>query len=188
MINNDEGCIRYLMQEMDPAEEIEFEREMLNNQDLLIEVESLRRTYKKLGKLQLINPPNDFIEQVKQNAVRVQKHQTHRSKIIFIKFAKAVASAAAAILIVSSTLYFNDYFKSTPIDNTSTIQAIQNSNVQPWVDKNEIIKFAGTEYSSASSKEFDEEINHSLDKLKLVDNKAGFTPNNKKVVLVRVSQ
>lgn len=188
MINNDEGCIRYLMQEMDPAEEIEFEREMLNNQDLLIEVESLRRTYKKLGKLPLINPPNDFLEQIKHNVLRVQKEKTQRSKIIFFNFTKAVASVAAAILIVSSTLYFNDYFKSTPIDNTSTIQAIQNSNVQPWVDKNEIIKFVGMEYSSVSTDEFDEEINHSFNKLKLVDNKTGFTSNNKKVILTRVSQ
>ena len=94
MINNDEGCIRYLMKEMDPAEEIEFEREMLNNQNLLIEVESLRRISKKLGKLPLINPPNDVLEQIKQNAVRLQKEKTQRSNIKFVNFAKAVASVS----------------------------------------------------------------------------------------------
>lgn len=188
MINNDEGCIRYLMKEMDPAEEIEFEREMLNNQNLLIEVESLKRISKKLGKLPLINPPNDVLEQIKQNAVRVQKEKTQRSNIIFVNFAKAVASVSAAIMIGSITLYFNNNLKSTPIDKTSTIQAIQTLNVQPWVDKNEIIKFAGTEYSSVPTDEFDEEINHSFNKLKLVDNNIGFTSNNKKVILTRVSQ
>ena len=47
---NDDGCIRYLMKEMDPSEEIEFEREMMKDEDLLIEVETLRKSFQKLGK------------------------------------------------------------------------------------------------------------------------------------------
>ena len=188
MINNDEGCIRYLMQEMDPAEEIEFEREMLKNQDLLIEVESLRRTDKKLGKLPLINPPNVVLEQIKQNAVRIQKEKTQRSKTLFFNFTRALASVAAVFMILSITLYYYTNLKITLIDKTSTIQATKNSIVLPWVDKNEIIKFAGTEYRSVPTDEFDEEINHSFNKLKLVDNKTGFTSNNKKIILTRISQ
>ena len=83
MINNDEGCIRYLMQEMDPAEEIEFEREMLKNQDLLIEVESLRRTDKKLGKLPLINPPNDCFRTNKTKCCKGTKRKNTRIKNIY---------------------------------------------------------------------------------------------------------
>ena len=40
--------IRFLMDEMDPSEKIVFEQRIQLNQDLLIEVESLKQTWQKL--------------------------------------------------------------------------------------------------------------------------------------------
>ena len=39
--------IRFLMDEMDPSEKIVFEQRIQLNQDLLIEVESLKKTWQK---------------------------------------------------------------------------------------------------------------------------------------------
>ena len=86
MLNKDDGCIRYLMQEMDPAEVIEFEREMLNDENLLIEVESLRKTYEKLAKLPLYNPPKLLIDQVIQKVVSKQQKRKHETKFLFLTY------------------------------------------------------------------------------------------------------
>ena len=73
MQKNDEDCIRYLMREMDPSEEIEFEREMMSNENLLIEVESLRSTYNKVKKLPLKQAPKELLNRVKEEAVLNQQ-------------------------------------------------------------------------------------------------------------------
>eukprot|EP00579_Thalassiosira_antarctica_P023677 CAMPEP_0201981284 /NCGR_PEP_ID=MMETSP0904-20121228/73048_1 /ASSEMBLY_ACC=CAM_ASM_000553 /TAXON_ID=420261 /ORGANISM="Thalassiosira antarctica, Strain CCMP982" /LENGTH=296 /DNA_ID=CAMNT_0048533817 /DNA_START=138 /DNA_END=1025 /DNA_ORIENTATION=+ len=76
---NDEDCIRYLMREMDPSEEIEFEREMMSNENLLIEVESLRSTYNKVKKLPLKQTPQDLLSKVKEQAVMDQRKKLRSS-------------------------------------------------------------------------------------------------------------
>ena len=176
------------MREMDPTEEIEFEREMLNNQNLLIEVQSLKTTYKKLDRLPLLNPPNDFIEQIKQNAVSVQRKRTEKSKTLFLNYAKAVASIAAALMVVSITFYFNHKFNDTFIEKTSTIQTTKNLKILPWIDRNEVIQFVGTTNKSVVPNAFEEEMNQSFGKLRQVKNKIGFTTNDKKVILTSTNK
>ena len=44
MHTDENNAIRYLMKEMDPSEEMEFEKQMREDENLLIEVESLRAT------------------------------------------------------------------------------------------------------------------------------------------------
>ena len=185
MLNSDEGCIRYLMREMDPAEEIEFEREMLKDENLLIEVESLRRTYQKLGKLPLENPPQALVDQVKENVVAEQRKRTERSKILFMNFARAVASVAAALMIVSTAFYFYGDFNSTPIENTSTIQE---PNIQPWVDRSEVIQFVGTTNQPLAPTSLDADVEKSFDKLKLVNSETGFSTPNRRVILTSTNQ
>ncbi len=188
MLNSDEGCIRYLMREMDPAEEIEFEREMLKNENLLIEVESLRRTYQKLGKLPLKNPPHSVVDSVKENAIEQQRKRTERSKILFINFAKAVASVAAALMIVSTAIYFYGGLEEQGLDNSTTLQPIQSAEIQPWVDRNEVIQFVGTTNQPVEPSALDQDVEQSFDKLKLVNSETGFSPPNRKVILTSTSQ
>ena len=64
----DEGVIRYLMKEMDPSEEIEFERCMMEDENLLIEVECLRRSLEKTKQLPNFNPPESLTEEIPQKA------------------------------------------------------------------------------------------------------------------------
>lgn len=131
---NDDDCIRYLMREMDPSEEIEFERKMLSDQNLLIEVESLRSTYNKFKKLPLQNPPAHLVAEIQKNAVQQQSKRVRKQHWLN----KSVAIAATfTLLLASAGIYFYDFESDTPITNFST--ASQNSLVKPWVDKNEVI-------------------------------------------------
>lgn len=105
---NDEDCIRYLMREMDPSEEIEFEREMMSNENLLIEVESLRSTYNKVKKLPLKQTPAEILNKVKEQAVSDQQKRLRSSFKLIGWFGKTVAVAATILLLISVSVYFID--------------------------------------------------------------------------------
>jgi hypothetical protein len=51
MRKTDTKSIAYLFKEMDPSEEVEFERSLKSNENLLIEVESFRQTNERLQPL-----------------------------------------------------------------------------------------------------------------------------------------
>lgn len=185
MLNNEEGCIRYLMREMDPAEEIEFEREMLKDENLLIEVESLRKTYQKLGKLPLKHPPAHIVEQVVEKAVEQQKKKVQDSRIWVMNFSRAVASVAAAVLIVSAGVYFYN----TPTENSgeqTQYTAEQEVNIQPWVDRNNVIQLVGTSTQPSMSESLQNDVMQSFQKLRLVNTETGFSPPSRKIVLTNV--
>ncbi len=137
---NDEDCIRYLMREMDPSEEIEFEREMMSNENLLIEVESLRSTYNKVKKLPLKQTPAEILEKVKKQAVSDQQRQLRNSFKLIGWFGKTVAIAATFLLLISVSVYFMNTGKL--IDQTGQSSVMSARTVQPWVDRNEIIKIS----------------------------------------------
>ena len=73
MRNEDNDCIRYLMKEMDPSEELLMERAMMEDEDLLIEVESMRQTLQKLDQLPKMDPPSDVAEAVMEKAAEQAK-------------------------------------------------------------------------------------------------------------------
>ena len=140
MQKNDEDCIRYLMREMDPSEEIEFEREMMSNENLLIEVESLRSTYNKVKKLPLKQTPKELLAKVKEQAIKDQQKRLQTSFNMIGWLGKTVAAAATILLIISVGVYFFNPFSENVISKSSNSQVISASPVQPWVDRNEVIK------------------------------------------------
>ena len=135
MHTNDDDTIRYLMREMDPSEEIEFERKMLSNQNLLIEVESLRSTLYKVKKLPSQNPPSHLIAEIQKKAIEEQKKQIKRPLLA----RKSVAVAASLILIASTSLYFYNADNSSQ-NNSRLVEVSRSSLVKPWIDENEIIR------------------------------------------------
>lgn len=137
---NDEDCIRYLMREMDPSEEIEFEREMMSNENLLIEVESLRSTYNKVKKLPLKQTPAEILNKVKEQAVSDQQKRLRSSFKLIGWFGKTVAVAATILLLISVSVYFIDFVTLTSSPAQTTV--ISAGTVQPWVDRNEIINIS----------------------------------------------
>ncbi len=184
MLNSDEGCIRYLMREMDPAEEVEFEREMLNDENLLIEVETLRRTYQKLGKLPEFQPPTELVDEIRTKAVAQQRAHNHRFRNRVIQLSKAVASVAAALMVVSTAVYF---YGGTETQQSTAVPVEQNT-IEPWVDRNEVILFVGTSTQSAEPNELDAEVDQSFGKLRLVNSETGFSTPNRRIVLTSTNR
>ena len=64
MSNVDELCIKYVFDELDPSEITLVEQAMIHDQNLLIEVESLKSTWKKLSKLPELTPPPNISEAI----------------------------------------------------------------------------------------------------------------------------
>ncbi len=138
MLINDEDCIRYLMREMDPSEETEFEREMMSNENLLIEVESLRSTYNKVKKLPIRQTPAQVLEKVRELAVAEQRKRLRTSFRLIGWFGKTVAAAASILLLISASVYFFD----VGISSKKTETVVEKSQIQPWVDRNQILKIS----------------------------------------------
>ena len=189
MLNLEESCIRYLMREMDPSEEIEFEREMLKDENLLIEVESLRKTYQKLGKLPLKEAPEHIVNKVINDAVKHQETRVHRTRIWVMNFSKAVASVAAALLFISTGIYFyGQPWGEAPQNQAAEIQPLEASAVTPWVDRNDIIELAGASDQSVMSESLQNDVTQSFGRLKLVNAETGISAPSRKIVLTSVSQ
>jgi anti-sigma-K factor RskA len=187
MLNNEEGCIRYLMKEMDPSEEVEFEREMMKDENLLIEVESLRKSYQKLGKLPLKEPPKELSQSVTDQAVKFQKAQIARSQLWKSYMPRSVAAAAVVLMIISTGVYFTSESDSPSTNNSTTLSntaTITNSNsIEPWVDRNNTIHFAGTSAQANNDQGLQQEVSQSFEKLRLVNAETGFSAPARKILL-----
>ncbi|SHF42293.1 hypothetical protein SAMN05443144_108137 [Fodinibius roseus] len=109
MRNEDNDCIRYLMKEMDPSEELLMERAMMEDENLLIEVESMRQTLAKLDKLPEKNPPPELssriVEQAAKHAGQKKKDAQKPFKPVY-KY--AVAATLALTITAGGTWFFVD--------------------------------------------------------------------------------
>lgn len=170
------NSISYIFNEMDPSEEVEFERELEQNSNLLIEVESLKKTRQRLEQLPLMNPPDNVVAAVRDKAARHSGfvHGTSNFPLF---------SAVAAVLIIGVTSGF--FLLNQPQKNRSgTNQAGLNSvpvlpqstmavpaseedtkeRVTPWLDKNEVIHFTDR-FQSTGNATFDSVFKNSFQKL-----------------------
>ena len=184
MRNEDNDCIRYLMKEMDPSEEILMEQAMMEDEDLLIEVESMRQTLKKLDKLPRIEPPSYV-----QDAV-LEKASNHAEKKKFNQSLKpAFKYAVAATLALTVTaggmwLYIGgetgENQQSEPIQaqaSTNTSLQLNNSaietasaedlQIEPWVDRDNVLNFE--DYYMDGDSNFKTILNNSTQKLRLIE-------------------
>jgi len=184
---NEEDCIRYLMREMDPSEEIEFEREMLSNQDLLIEVESLRSTYNKVKKLPTKETPQEVLDRVKDFAIKEQQSKLNRSSRIIGWFGKSVAAVATILLMASAGIYFYGSVNDVSIKNNSSNMIQAANQIQPWVDRNEIISVSDR-VDENRAQIIGEEYNNSYNKLTPVNSVGNVRPQRQDVLLTRSRQ
>src|SRR5690625_1915714 len=97
MNNKSDRCISYIYNEMDPSEQMEFERELEQNQNLLIEVETLRKVSGRLQDIRLMDPPAELVEQIYDQASRAHASGT-RSRNWWRW------GSAAAILLISASM------------------------------------------------------------------------------------
>src|SRR5690625_114333 len=94
MMFDENACIRYLMKEMDPSEELLFKKKMEDDSDLLIEVESLRKVNERLFELPKMRPPAHLTRKIlKEASVHYHSKERKRTRSIYY-------SAAATIMVI----------------------------------------------------------------------------------------
>ncbi len=104
MSNVDELCVRYVFDELDPSEVTLVEKAMISDQNLLIEVESLRSTWKKLQDLPELEPPSNISEAIIHQA----KDYSNQQQFFGSHWKNPGLLATAAIVLFSlliSTAY-----------------------------------------------------------------------------------
>lgn len=108
--NND--CIRYLMKEMDPSEELLMERAMMEDEDLLIEVESMRQTLKKLDQLPEVEPPSHVTKAIKKKAAEQAQENQQQNQTLKPAFKYAVAATLALTISAGGAWFYIDSEKA----------------------------------------------------------------------------
>ncbi|MDZ7719627.1 MAG: hypothetical protein U5K72_12485 [Balneolaceae bacterium] len=164
MSTRENRSIAYIYNEMDPSEKLEFERDLKNDSDLLIEVESLKKISKNLDQLEPICPPAHVVDAVYKSA----KNNSQSSNSAYWR---PIFYSAAAILLVGITSGIfliddsQDNKKSSHqqaesasvtaggtqlLSQPATTSSPSSHRTQPWVDNNEILYFQGQAASGTS--------------------------------------
>ncbi|WP_421774879.1 hypothetical protein [Gracilimonas sp.] len=167
MHTDENKAIRYLMKEMDPSEEMEFEKLMREDEDLLIEVESLRATKRRLSGLPLKTPPENLTQKITNDAKQLRSDSLKNSKNITFFLKRGIA---AAILLAAFT--GGGYYFYNGEANTAPASASDSQTIEPWVDRNEILRFSGDQPVSQSAS-LKSDMDKSYDKLELVNDLNG---------------
>lgn len=168
------NSISYVFNEMDPSEEVEFERELSGNSNLLIEVESLKKTKGRLDNLPLMEPPKSVVSSIQQHAERYSKLRRRNANL-------PIYTAFAAVFLIGLTSGF--FLLNQPESNSgetnraglSNVPLLQNSTsvsatsttrerIKPWVDENEVIRFTDR-FQAAEQTSFDTIFKNSFQKL-----------------------
>lgn len=191
MQNEDNAVIRYLMKEMDPSEEVLMERAMMEDDDLLIEVESMRQTLQRLDDLPEKSPPDELSDAIVRQAA---KHKQEASTWPSIP---SEAYKYAAVLLIGMgmgsglLLYLdssptqqtnvgNEASISTNIQPTNTTNASEEA--EPWVDRDDVIYFQ--DMFNTESSAYDLIMQTSMSKLTPVNDQAlQPNPNSRNVQL-----
>lgn len=163
MPNDDNDVIRYLSGEMDPTEEVIMEREMMEDDDLLIEVESMRQTMKRLEGLPEKEPPKELTDSIIEQAAEHKK-----SRYNFLHAIPVQAYKYAAVLLLGIGLSSGFWMMVGSPDETegSNVQTAsaettlpasfntvtsEQTKVEPWVDHNNILYFQDRYNSDAAA-------------------------------------
>lgn len=162
MSTKENRSIAYIYNEMDPSEKLEFERDLKNNSDLLIEVESLKKIAKNLDQLEPVDPPDHVVEAVYHSAKKKSSANNYWKSIAYSVAALLLIGLTSGIFLIednqlqdssnqqaesaSVTAGGTNLF-SQPVSGSS----ISRKNLQPWVDNNEILYFKGQTASESSA-------------------------------------
>lgn len=177
-------CIRYLMKEMDPSEELLMERAMMEDDDLLIEVESLRQTLRRLDDLPEKNPPRGLTESIIAKAAKHKEGK--RSSFTLISFDPLKYAAAASVMIATAlgSFWLMQDNSATPNQPTNQIEStsastvtnsilsntfrmspvnLESDDTDPWIDRDNMIRFEDGQNQATA--DFETIFRNSFDKL-----------------------
>lgn len=189
MTFDENSPVRYLMKEMDPSEELLFEKKMMEDENLLIEVESLRKANHRLADLPLLDPP----QRLRRNVLLEASERSRRENVSSRRY---YLSAAAALLLTFTAGAYLLVGESEPAASadagsadvpapasapaitppTLALPSIQTpetpasasgaaDNPAPWVDNNQELHFLDR-FSSEHAERFDSLFHNSMQRLR----------------------
>lgn len=182
MSDKDIRSVAYLYNEMDPSEKLEFERDLQVDENLLIEVETLRKVTTKLHHIDAVQPPNEVVDAVLKSLENRKTEAGNRRSKRFVYY------SAAAILLIGFTYGFvlkgelngelpNEAGAASmgsiqnilpaSVDNVS--RESESNRVMPWIDENEVLHFRDGLYGSEASS-VDSLLRQSFQKLTPITN------------------
>lgn len=148
MQNDENAVIRYLMKEMDPSEEVLMERAMMEDDDLLIEVESMRQTLHRLDDMPDKEPPahltNSIIDQAakqKKKTVWFPAISSQAYKYAAVLLIGAGLGSGAWMLLDSSSSNNSELSRSAAITTGFENTSQQTVDAEPWVDRENVIYY-----------------------------------------------
>lgn len=172
-------CIAYIYNEMDPSERLEFERELQKDDNLLIELETLKKTAGCLTGFRCIDPPQSVVNRVKKEAASNCKKGSGSGSYRYL-LASAAITLAAVMVYGMLNIQDEQSMTGSEADNNGPSQATISSSgsfssvsanssetsdeVSPWVDHDEVIHFH-ERFNRGSVASVDSMFNNSLQKL-----------------------
>jgi len=150
--NAEELTVKYALNELDPTEARLLQAAMDDDQDLLIEAESQRRTWAKVTRLPLMSAPAGLLEDTVRMAVAARR--TPKARILAFSPAWRWA-AAASILVIASIPFLTDSDQAVlPAAAKAEVNVAApdtQTRTEPWVDNQDVIRLQDTANASAST-------------------------------------
>jgi hypothetical protein len=138
--NDGELSVKYILKELDPSEELLVEQAMMEDDNTLIEIESLRTTYHKLQSLPLLNAPGEVLDNILAHS---ELQRMNAGKIRSLANFRTISYAAAASLMIASgaTWYLQTGGTNTMMVSDDTTSSVYETKPysSPWVDKKDIM-------------------------------------------------
>jgi len=185
MLNDKNASIRYLMKELDPSDELLIERAMMDDEDLLIEVECMRRTLQRLNNnLPTVDPPAHLTKKIIRQASKRRPAANSVYKAFQSERIRYMAAAASLLLVMVVGLAWFQYDSINPTATAASnanvnaasvtsssyvISPVSINGVEPWVDRNDVLRFQDQFNNQNNQVAFDSILNYSTRKLKPID-------------------
>ena len=173
MQNDENAVIRYLMKEMDPSEEVLMERAMMEDDDLLIEVESMRQTLHRLDDLPEKKPSADLSASIIQQAAehKEQGRSWPHVPTQVYKYAAVLligmGLGSGVWLMIDSSPSGNDATNAAAIVTDFANTSTQQTDTKPWVDRENVIYYQ--DMFNRQSSDYNAILETSMQKLTPVD-------------------
>lgn len=184
MIDVENLCVKYLMNEMEPAERFSFEERLKADPNLIIEVEIMRKTLSQLKKLPEIKAPEFLITKIQ--ALATSKSRKRR----FISFATtgsmryaAAAGALTLSFVIGWVINSNPTLKSGIQTNMVSPNTERQQAKGKWIDKKDVLHIDA--YNVASTNKTDSVALKNAKKLRLIDKPLIDKPYSEELLLTR---
>lgn len=195
MYNEDEHlCVKYVMNELDPSEIVMVENAIDEDENLLIEIESMRRTWKKLDQLPEFNPPEELTNNLVSKAAAY--NSTRRIKYIGLSSKKTqVFMAVAAILTATVTLGLANIYNdnaSLPAGSEMEVNQVitteshaERAEMTPWIDNQNVLRLGSPDNNTLQATSA--ELLENMQNLRLLEDSRIATPVSRDFQLTRTS-